>query len=144
MKGLCNNNPITNGRHQRLGSACLRRGEAGFTFFELAMAMMIIIIVSAIAVSNFIRITERARFAVCISNQRSIAESALLYLGSASPGDATINFAQLVAGGWSNVPKGECPSSHDDSFDDYTIEFINNRLEDVQCLIEPINHAWKP
>ena len=53
--------------------------EHGFTLIELMIVVVIIGVVAAIGIPNFIRMSENAEKASCISNQRNIFEAATLY-----------------------------------------------------------------
>ncbi|MCL5103702.1 MAG: prepilin-type N-terminal cleavage/methylation domain-containing protein [Armatimonadetes bacterium] len=50
----------------------LRRGRRGFTLIEIMIVILIIGVLLAIAVPNFIRARETARLKSCLSNLRQI------------------------------------------------------------------------
>ncbi|MFQ5599587.1 MAG: type II secretion system protein [Candidatus Krumholzibacteriia bacterium] len=116
--------------------------ERGFTIIELMVVIVVIGLLASIAIANFVSFQSRAKFASCKSNQRTIVEGAVLFIAETAPGTITLNVNDLSAAGWLPQSVGECPSSDIDDFADYDVEIVNNDINDLGCLVEPVEHLW--
>jgi len=116
--------------------------RAGFTLVELAIVVVVLGIISAIAMSNFIRFRHRANYAACVSNQRNIVEASLLYISITYPGTTTFDVDQLTAGGYLPDQVADCPLSTAHAMNDYTVSIVDNRVTEIECKIEPADHLW--
>ena len=56
-------------------------GRVGFTLLELSVSLAIVLVLAAITVPVYARVTEGARAAACMSNLRQIGNALNLYLG---------------------------------------------------------------
>jgi len=117
-------------------------GRRGFTLIELAVVIVVIGVVSTIALTNFMRFRNRASYASCVSNQRHVLESSLLYISLSSPGTVTYDVSDLTAGGYLSAEVAECPKSTAHLMDDYRIHVVSNNVTQIDCKIEPVVHQW--
>ncbi len=78
----------------------LRREQAGFTLIELMIVILVILILAAILVPQFGLARERARKALCVSNQRNLETAVAMW----STDNPTVAYTggQLTAGGATN------------------------------------------
>jgi prepilin-type N-terminal cleavage/methylation domain-containing protein len=118
------------------------RNAKGFTLIELMIVVLIIGILAAIAVPNYFSLHENSKRASCISNQRNIVQAATLYGIENQIVNATLNVSVLQPSDYLNTPSCECPSSGNGDFDDYTITWVSEVVDVIQCDIEPVGHAW--
>ena len=109
---------------------------------ELAVVIVVIGVVSTIALTNFMRFRNRASYASCLSNQRHVLESSLLYISLASPGTVTFDVSDLTTGGYLGNDVAECPKSTAHLLDDYRIHVVSNNITQIDCKIEPVVHQW--
>jgi type II secretory pathway pseudopilin PulG len=109
---------------------------------ELAIVIVVLGIISAIAMSNFIRFRHRANYAACVANQRNIVEASLLYISITYPGTTTFDVDQLTAGGYLPDQVADCPLSTAHTMNDYTVSIVDNSVTEIECKIEPAEHLW--
>jgi prepilin-type N-terminal cleavage/methylation domain-containing protein len=119
-----------------------RGSRSGFTLIELAVVITVLGVVSVIILANFIRFQNRARYSSCVSNQRHVAEAALLYSSLSNPGTVNVDVNVLTGGGWLVEEAAECPQSTVHAMNDYTIHFTANRVTQIDCKIQPAEHQW--
>jgi competence protein ComGC len=109
---------------------------------------MIVIVVlgvlAAIAVPQFMAFNKQANKKSCISNQRNIYEAATFYASENNIANAVINVGVLVAGGYASKNLAECPESTVEDFDDYSIIITDFRVTDVRCTFRGNEHGWTP
>ncbi len=120
------------------------KNHNGFTLIELMIVIVVLGILIAIAIPNFISIRKEVTRKSCISNQRHIYEAATLYAFENSIDNAVINVAALTVGGYTSRNLGECPASNVDDFDDYSITITNSKVTDIRCTFLPNEHKWTP
>jgi len=117
--------------------------EDGFTLIELMIVVIVVGILAAIAIPNFMSMRKKAVFGQCLSNQRNIAQGATLYAMEQDIGAASINVSALVPGGYANDQLSECPSSSVPDMDDYTVAIVAGRVNDITCDVLTSDHEWK-
>ncbi len=125
----------------------LTKDARGFTFFEIMTVVTILALIMAIALPNYIRARNTAREKICISNQKMIYTAAVMFMNKETVSledmghkerlEALIEYGYLRGNKWC-----ECPSSSDDSFDDYTLAFESDFVSDVECDVKPADHVW--
>jgi len=109
------------------------------------IVVVILGILAAIAIPNYVRMHANARRGSCYSNQYAIWSAAQVYIAENTPvADGAINVTALAPGGYVSVTICECPSSGDDDQDDYTITFAGDRVSLMTCDVETVDHAWTP
>jgi len=118
------------------------RNAQGFTLIELMIVVLIIGILAAIAIPNYFSLHDNSKRASCIVNQRNIVQAATLYGIENSIMNATVNVTVLQPNDYLSTPSCECPSSSNKDFDDYTIIFLNEQVDQMRCDVEPLTHAW--
>jgi hypothetical protein len=75
-------------------------------------------------------------------NQRNVVEAATLYGIENGIINANLNVTVLQPQNYISTPSCECPSSNTPDFDDYTLTFVNQRVDAISCDVEPAVHAW--
>lgn len=120
------------------------RGNAGFTLVELMVVIIIITILAAMAIANYIRMQEHAKTASCTSNQRNIHQAATIYASDRSIPDGPMDVEDLVAVRAVAATLCECPSSNNASRDDYTLVWRDDLPRQVICDIKADKHLWQP
>ena len=118
--------------------------QQGFTLIEIMIAVVIIGILAAIGLPNFIHLKQNAERASCVSNQRHIYEHGTLYAIDNTILNAVINVDVLEAAGYVSLEVGECPHSQNKDYDDYTVTIQNLEVTAIRCDIFTIPHAWTP
>jgi prepilin-type N-terminal cleavage/methylation domain-containing protein len=118
--------------------------QAGFTLIEMMVVVIIISILAAIGIANYIRMSQHAKEASCVSNQRNIHQAATIHASENLVDDGDMAVEDLRAVGAVAQSLCECPASNDGSFDDYTIVWLNKLPRDVSCDIEGDSHLWTP
>jgi len=107
----------------------MRRDEKGFTLIEIMIVVLIIGILLAIAVPNFMKARETSRAKSCTSNLKQIdaAKEQWAMDTKASDGDAGPVMDAIAGAGLYIKARPMCPSSGD-----YTIDVIGT---DPTCSI---------
>ena len=121
-----------------------RETRSGFTLVELATVCVIIGILAMIAIPGYGRMRGRAQRGSCLSNQRHLVVTGTLYASDLRILDQIVNVHDLFQAGY--VPAGltECPESGAVDNDDYVITIEQGRVADVDCSVNPAEHAWTP
>jgi prepilin-type N-terminal cleavage/methylation domain-containing protein len=127
---------------RRPHAARRRTGAAGFTLIELGIVIVVIGIIMAIGLANFVRFRTRAQYAGCVTNQRHAYEAALMYVSNVNPGTVTFDVNVLTGGGYLPTDAAECPLSAVDDFNDYTLDVVSNAVTNIACKQEPLGHHW--
>jgi prepilin-type N-terminal cleavage/methylation domain-containing protein len=129
----------------RMRPRALRCGPAhrdGFTIVELAVVMVVLSILTAIGMANFIKFRLRASYTSCVSNQRHILEASTLYISATNPGTAVVDVSALTGAGYVAPKIAGCPNSDQHALDDYTIDVQDNQVVSIGCKIKPADHQW--
>ncbi|UCD54738.1 MAG: prepilin-type N-terminal cleavage/methylation domain-containing protein [Candidatus Omnitrophota bacterium] len=119
----------------------------GLTFFELLIVVAIIGFITMIAMPNYLESRRKATANTCISNQKLIYTAATMYMLAESDSlvsmghkerlDALLDRGYLKGNKWP-----ECPSGGIKDYNDYTIIFSGDIVEDVECDRDPTGHVW--
>jgi len=121
--------------------------EKGFSFVEIMVILTIIGLILGIALPNYLEGRSKTVTTTCTSNQKFIYTAATMYMMTEDEsleemGDAE-KLSALKEGGYIRGDKwAECPSSRDESDDDYEIIMDGSIVEDVECKIKPSQHKW--
>ena len=110
--------------------------KKGFTLIELLVVIAIIAILAAILFPVFSRAREKARQASCLSNQKQIALSLIMYMNdheSTLPGD---NWVRDI--GMSTGKSLKCPSAEKDTKNDYIFNILltDRKMSTIPCSPE--------
>jgi prepilin-type N-terminal cleavage/methylation domain-containing protein len=116
----------------------------GFTLVELMVVMIVISILVAITMANYIRMKRHAETASCIANQRNIIEAAVTYSIDTVVPDGDMNVGDLIAAGAVSTSLCDCPAEKADDHDDYTITWLDGHPRDVTCEVKGAEHDWQP
>ena len=121
--------------------------EKGFSFIEIMIIVVIIGLILAIAMPNYMDAKINAAKKVCESNQKIIFTAATMYQlaesGSLENIDEDERLQALIDGEYIRGGKwGECPASGDNDYNDYDILFQDNVVSDVECKQKPSDHVW--
>ena len=120
-----------------------RRGQGGFTLVEMMIVMIVIGILAAIIMANYIRMERHAETASCISNQRNILEASVEYSIDMVVPDGDMNVSDLLAAGAIGVSLCDCPAEDLKDNDDYTITWLDGHPRKVTCGVKGIEHNWE-
>lgn len=118
------------------------RRAGGFTLIELMVVIVILGIITALGIVNFMKFRTRASYTSCVTNQRHVLEASVLYISTVSPGTVNFDVNVLTAAEFLSDEVAECPHSMVDDFNDYSIEITDNKTTSIQCKVEPATHAW--
>jgi prepilin-type N-terminal cleavage/methylation domain-containing protein len=121
-----------------------RRSRAGFSLIELMIVIVIIGILAAVGLANFISLTNKARYASCISNQKHVHEAAIIYGMDNDVVTQNINVTVLTAAGLIMQEVGECPSSANVDFNDYSVQYVGREVTALTCSIKGAEHLYTP
>jgi len=111
------------------------------------IVLVIIGLLMAIALPNYVRGRSTARRNICISNQKIIYTAAAMYMNKETDSledmghkerlDALIDRGYVRGQKWM-----ECPSSDVKNYDDYSMAFESGFIEDIDCDEKPTEHVW--
>jgi len=120
-----------------------KREQRGFTLIELMIVIVILGILAAMGLANYVRMKQNARRASCFSNQHHVCEQAILYTMDNNQGGAvTLNVTALEPA-YLVQEVGECPESGNNDYDDYTINLNSYRIVSIVCDVQPARHQFK-
>jgi prepilin-type N-terminal cleavage/methylation domain-containing protein len=119
-------------------------GEAAYTLIEMMVVVIVITVLTAMAIANYIRMEEHAKMASCLSNQRNIHQAMTIFASEHEVPDGEVGVEVFLLD--RAVPRAlcECPSSNDGSYDDYTVVWLGGVPRDVRCDVEGDKHLWGP
>jgi competence protein ComGC len=110
----------------------------------MMVVLIVIGILAAIIVANYIRMTRRAEMASCIANQRNILQAAVTYSIDTVVPDGDMNVSDLLAAGVVSPSLCDCPAEELKDHDDYTITWLDGHPRDVKCDVKGAEHDWQP
>ena len=111
---------------------------------ELLVVLIIISILVAIIIANYIKMKRHAEMASCIANQRNIIEAAVTYSIDTIVPDGDMNVGDLLAAGIVSASLCDCPGEDAADHDDYTITWLDGHPRDVKCDVKGAEHDWEP
>lgn len=114
----------------------------GFTLIELMVVVLVLGLLVAIGLPNFVRLAGNARRASCFTNQRNVAEQAILYANDQGITTGVFNVSSLLAGNYVSSNMTECPESTVFDQDDYVISMVDGRVDLIICTFRPVRHAY--
>lgn len=119
-----------------------RARRAAFTLIELMVVVIVLGILAAAAIPNFMRMRRNAERGSCLSNQRNILQGATLYINDSGTAAGVINVGALGPLGYVSMRCSECPRSNVADHDDYTITIAGQRVTDIRCDVQSAEHDW--
>jgi competence protein ComGC len=108
------------------------------------VVLIIISILVAIIIANYIRMKRHAEMASCIANQRNILEASVTHSIDTAVADGDMNVSVLLAAGVVSRSLCDCPDEELLDQDDYTITWLDGHPRDVKCEILGPEHDWEP
>ena len=108
------------------------------------VVMIVISILVAIIIANYVRMKRHAEMASCIANQRNIIEAAVTYSIDTVVPDGDMNVSDLHAAGLVSGSLCDCPCEEAQDRDDYTITWLDSHPRDVRCEVKGDDHDWEP
>lgn len=122
-------------------------GKKGFTFIEIMVVVVIIGLVMAIVLPNYIAGQQKSNTTTCVSNQKILYTAGVMYMmlesDSLEDKGPKKRLTSLYDEGYVKGDKyAECPASKDGDNNDYTFTFEDGTLTDIECKIKPSDHVW--
>ena len=107
------------------------------------VVIVIISVLTAMTIANYIRMQEHAKLASCTSNQRNIHQAASIYASDHAVVDGDMGVEDLLADRGLAPSLCDCPSEENGSCDDYTLTWLEGLPRGVVCDIKADKHPWR-